>query len=66
MIIILGAMDSEIDEFLSRLEDRQEIHWNGFTQHHGQLEGQEVLVSKSGVGKVMSSMVTGTPGCMGA
>ena len=58
MIIILGAMDSEIDEFLSRLEQRQEIHWNGFTQHRGQLEGQEVLVSKSGVGKVMSAMVT--------
>ena len=58
MIIILGAMDSEIDEFLSRLEQRQALHWNGFTQHRGQLEGQEVLVSKSGVGKVMSAMVT--------
>ena len=58
MIIILGAMDSEIDEFLSRLENRQEILWNGFTQHRGRLEGQEVLVSKSGVGKVMSAMVT--------
>lgn len=58
MIIILGAMDSEIDGFLSRLENRLEIHWNGFTQHRGQLEGQEVLVSKSGVGKVMSAMVT--------
>jgi len=51
-------MDSEIDGFLSRLENRLEIHWNGFTQHRGQLEGQEVLVSKSGVGKVMSAMVT--------
>ena len=58
MIIILGAMDSEIDEFLSRLEQRQAFHWNGFTQHRGQLEGQDVLVSKSGVGKVMSAMVT--------
>lgn len=58
MIIILGAMDSEIAGFLSRLENRLEVHWNGLTQHRGQLEGQEVLVSKSGVGKVMSAMVT--------
>lgn len=58
MIIILGAMDSEINEFLSRLENPQQLHWNGFTQHRGRLEGQEVLVSKSGVGKVMSAMVT--------
>lgn len=58
MIVILGAMDSEIDEFLSRLENAQQHHWNGYTQHRGELEGQPVLVSKSGVGKVMSAMVT--------
>lgn len=58
MIIILGAMDSEIEEFLSRVEQREVFHWNGFVQHRGLLEGQEVLVSKSGVGKVMSAMVT--------
>lgn len=58
MIVILGAMDSEIDEFLSQLEGAQQLQWNGFTQHRGQLEGQQVLVSKSGVGKVMSAMVT--------
>ena len=58
MIVILGAMDSEIDEFLSQLEGAQQSQWNGYTQHRGQLEGQQVLVSKSGVGKVMSAMVT--------
>jgi 5'-methylthioadenosine/S-adenosylhomocysteine nucleosidase len=58
MIIILGAMDREIDEFLSQLKNPQKHDWNGFTQHRGQLEGHDVLVSKSGVGKVMSAMVT--------
>ena len=58
MIVVLGAMDSEISEFLSRLERPEVIHWNGFTQHRGRLSGQEVLISKSGVGKVMSAMVT--------
>lgn len=58
MIVILGAMDSEIDEFLSRLENTQQHHWNGYTQHRGELEGVPVVVSKSGVGKVMSAMVT--------
>lgn len=58
MIVILGAMDSEISEFLSRLEDRETTLWNGFERHHGRLAGHEVLVSKSGVGKVMAAMVT--------
>lgn len=58
MIVILGAMDSEIDGFLSQLENHRDVQWNGFTQHRGLLEGQEVLVSKSGVGKVMSAMVS--------
>lgn len=58
MIVILGAMDSEISEFLSKLDSQQAIAWNGLTQYRGRLEGQEVLISKSGVGKVMSAMVT--------
>jgi len=58
MIIILGAMDSEINEFLTPLQDTQVTHWNGFTQYRGRLAGQNVLISKSGVGKVMSAMVT--------
>lgn len=58
MVIILGAMDTEIREFLTQLEDPQVLHWNGFTQHRGRLFGQEVLIGKSGVGKVMSAMVT--------
>jgi adenosylhomocysteine nucleosidase/adenosylhomocysteine/aminodeoxyfutalosine nucleosidase len=58
MIVILGAMDSEISEFLGRLEERETSHWNGFERHHGRLAGHDVLVSKCGVGKVMAAMVT--------
>lgn len=58
MIVILGAMDCEIEEFLSALEQVEKIIWNGFTQYRGRLSGQEVLISRSGVGKVMSAMMT--------
>jgi adenosylhomocysteine nucleosidase len=34
------------------------LRWNGFAQHRGRWEGQEVLVSKSGVGEVMAAMMT--------
>lgn len=58
MILILGAMDSEIAEFLSELEAPQRDAWNGFAFHRGRLSGQAVLVAKSGVGKVMAALVT--------
>lgn len=58
MIVILGAMDSEIDGFLSQLEPIEQIRWKHFVFHRGLLAGQSVLIAKSGVGKVMSAMVT--------
>lgn len=58
MIVILGAMDSEIESFLSVMDKRQRLHWNGFEHHRGEIEGRTVLVGKSGVGKVMAAMVT--------
>ena len=58
MIVLLGAMDAEIEEFLAVLSDVQRLEWHGFPQYRGRLDGHEVIVSKSGVGKVMSAMVT--------
>ena len=58
MILILGAMDSEIAEFLSALDAPQRAEWNGFAFHRGKLDGHAVLVAKSGVGKVMAALVT--------
>ncbi len=58
VIVILGAMESEISEFLSCMENRQTQNWNGFEHHQGTLHGHEVLVSRSGVGKVKAAMMT--------
>ncbi len=58
MIVILGAMESEISEFLTHMENRQTSNWNGFQHHRGTLDGRDVLVSRSGVGKVKAAMMT--------
>lgn len=58
MIVILGAMESEISEFLSCMENRQTRNWNGFDHHQGTIDGHAVLVSRSGVGKVKAAMLT--------
>jgi adenosylhomocysteine nucleosidase/adenosylhomocysteine/aminodeoxyfutalosine nucleosidase len=56
MIVILGAMDTEIAEFLSVIEERETTLWQGIEEHRGTLDGHRVLVSKTGVGKVMAAM----------
>lgn len=56
MIVILGAMDTEIAEFLSVIEGRETVLWQGIEEHRGTLDGHPVLVSKTGVGKVMAAM----------
>jgi len=58
MIILLGALDGEIAEFLDALGAKTDEPWNGFVFHRGLLEGKEVVVAKSGVGKTLSAMVT--------
>lgn len=58
MIVILGAMESEIDSFLGRLENRQTLLWKGFALHRGLLANRDVLICRSGVGKVMAALVT--------
>lgn len=58
MIVILGAMDSEISSFLSVMDSAQVRHWNDFTHHQGTIDACAVVVSKSGVGKVMAAMMT--------
>lgn len=58
MIVVLGAMESEISEFMACMTQRQTTIWNGYAHHHGLIDGCEVLVSKSGVGKVLAAMMT--------
>ena len=56
MIVILGAMDTEIAEFLSVMEGRETSVWQGIEAHRGTIDGHRVLVSKTGVGKAMAAM----------
>ena len=58
MIAIMGALDGEISEFLTVLENRKEETWTDFTFYTGVLENKNVIVTKSGVGKVMTALVT--------
>ncbi|MDO6385374.1 5'-methylthioadenosine/adenosylhomocysteine nucleosidase [Uliginosibacterium sp. 31-12] len=58
MIVILGAMDAEIAEFLSVMEARETSVWQGIEEHRGLIDGHRVLVSKTGVGKAMAAMRT--------
>jgi len=58
LIVILGAMDTEIAEFLSELQQRKTFVWQNIEEHHGVLDGHQVLISKTGVGKAMAAMRT--------
>jgi 5'-methylthioadenosine/S-adenosylhomocysteine nucleosidase len=57
MTLILGALDGEITEIVDGLSDRQEQMWRNHRFHTGTLGGAEVVVAKSGVGKVYSAAV---------
>ena len=56
--LILGALEEEIAAFLELLRARVDQAWNGFRFHCGTLQGSEVVVSRSGVGKSLSAAVT--------
>lgn len=55
---IIGAMDAEIEEYLKHLQNSQTTTWQEFIFHQGTLFGQEVVIVKGGVGKVLTAMVT--------
>ncbi|MCB9362142.1 5'-methylthioadenosine/adenosylhomocysteine nucleosidase [Candidatus Woesearchaeota archaeon] len=54
---IIGAMETEIQMYLEHLQDRNELAWHEFTFYTGRFEGIDVVVAKSGVGKVFATMV---------
>lgn len=58
MIIILGAMDAEISAFLSVIQDCRTTAWQGIEEYAGTIDQHPVVVTKSGVGKVMAAMRT--------
>ena len=58
MIGLIGAMDEEIKEYLGALENKKEHNWNGYTFYEGTIYRQSVVILRTGVGKVLSAMVT--------
>jgi len=55
---IIGALDAEIDEYLKHLKNHKKNIWKGFIFHEGRFCGKNVVIVKSGVGKVFAAMTT--------
>ena len=55
---ILGALDLEIAILLDSLKEKKEVQHGGLTFYTGNLKGQEVVIGKSGVGKVNAAYST--------
>ncbi|MBB6671122.1 5'-methylthioadenosine/adenosylhomocysteine nucleosidase [Cohnella nanjingensis] len=58
MIGIIGAMQEEIDLLLEHLDDAVELKRSGIRYLAGSLHGKQVVICKSGVGKVNAAVCT--------
>ncbi len=56
MIGIIGAMESEINTLVSSLENASSEVITGITYHRGTLSGEEVVISRAGIGKVNAAL----------
>jgi len=56
--IIIGAIEGEVDLFGEKMAESKKICFGEHTFLKGMLEGHEVVIARSGVGKVLSAMVT--------
>ena len=57
-IAVVGAMDVEIASLIPAIENLQETQLRNHTFYIGTIHGQDVVVTKSGVGKVSAAVVT--------
>jgi 5'-methylthioadenosine/S-adenosylhomocysteine nucleosidase len=57
-IALIGALDEEIQAYLDELQDQRILQWNSICFYQGVLFGQDVVIVKSGVGKVFAALVT--------
>lgn len=60
MIVLIGAMDVEVEFLIANLKDPKKEEISNFVFYKGILENQEVVVVKSGIGKTMAGVLTGT------
>lgn len=57
-IAIIGAMDSEVKTLKSELKDSKMTKIAGLEFHEGKLNGKDVVVVQSGIGKVNAALCT--------
>jgi len=56
--LILTALQEELAPLLENLENKTTIEWNMFQIHEGILNEKEVILVKTGVGKILSTIIT--------
>nr|WP_246433806.1 5'-methylthioadenosine/adenosylhomocysteine nucleosidase [Spirochaeta isovalerica] len=54
----MGALDEEIEQFRQELQNIKIIEFNEHRFYKGLIDGHNVIVARSGVGKVLSAMMT--------
>lgn len=52
VIGIIGAMEEEIDKLYSAMEEKDTVKYAGWTFYKGRLMGRQVIIVRSGIGKV--------------
>ena len=57
-IAIIGAMDCEIDNFKNMIENIEEVEIANITYYKGVLCGKNIVLLKSGIGKVNAAIAT--------
>ena len=57
-VAIIGALEGEISAFLDYFDIVGKQKWMGYTFYPGKINGKDVVIVKSGVGKVLTSMIT--------
>lgn len=57
-ILLLGALDAEVEAFKEHIDGPRETRWREYRFLEGVIRGHAVVVSRCGVGKSLSAMLT--------
>ena len=57
---IIGAMDEELKILCSKLQNREDVTIGAYSFFKGTLRGKDVILAKSGIGKVRAGLVCAT------
>jgi adenosylhomocysteine nucleosidase len=55
--LVLGAMDGEVSAIMEHMRLDERLDWRGFPVARGDIAGEPVVVSRTGVGKTLSAML---------